>query len=1096
MGCIFVLRNLALLIIVLNMHLPNSSTSRWLTPTACLPSSINTNNPTLELTSLFHKPGTISNHFISSSGTLHFLVPAPGLFDVGRQVILFARCGYYVYIPSHRRRLSHSITAALLLMSGIESNPSPPNSNKHSTTPIRMGLLNCRSAVNKAALVHDVIIDHKLDVMVLTETWVAKNAPTAVKLDLAPPGYVIIHAHRNTRGRKAGSTKSGGGIAVIHRSDISLRANPSLLGRKPKTFEQLSVTITAHNRRLNLVALYRPPPAPDTTFFSELSDALDSVELQSGETLFCGDFNCPGVTSTSIDPHLDHLLADHDLIQYIDRSTRGPAGNILDLVVGLRGGTPIDNVGIKEVGFSDHNLILFNISLPVSHPAINSFYFRDIKQIDPEHFSKIIQQSPIFMSPPADVNEFVLQFESDVKAALDQVAPMKKITKRIGSRLKAFWLSDEAKKAKSKARQLERRFKSTNLESDYVAYRKARRSACKSITQSRTNHFRDELKRAESVNDSRSRWRILNQLLHSHNKSSPAQPSDMTRLAASFTDFFANKLYKIQTNIAGALQATNIAQCLPFIPAHPTQSLADFPVVSESQVADLLRSLPAKSSPLDLLPTCLLKSCLPVFTPILTNLANLSFSQGVFPNSFKLAQITPLLKKPHLDPSDPSNYRPISNLKTLGKFLERLSLSTLRNHITSNQNFCRFQSAYRTGHSTETAVLKIVNDMYQNTDKGHPSLLTTIDLSAAFDTVNHQKLAMRLGHDFGLSGAVRKWVESYLENRQQFVKYGQASGAVKPIIAGVPQGSVLGPLLFAAYVSPIGRIIEHFGVGQHHYADDTTLYIRLDSANVLPSALTDCVDAISAWFLVNDMQVNPDKSEIMVLGSRAKLKTLRLPSTASIGGTVLNWSDTVKIIGVTLDSTLSFDQHVSEICQTSSYHIRALRHIRPYLNASQAAQLGCSIVSSRLDYCNSILSGTSAHNIGRLQRVQNNLARVICSTPSRASAQPLLQRLHWLPIQQRIMYKIAVLTHKTINHGQPSYLEELTQIYKPARSLRSSNGLSLVSPFVKTAGGEKAFSAAAPHVWNNLSLRTRTSTSLTSFKKNLKTELFTAAFLP
>ena len=202
-------------------------------------------------------------------------------------------------------------------------------------------------------------------------------------------------------------------------------------------------------------------------------------------------------------------------------------------------------------------------------------------------------------------------------------------------------------------------------------------------------------------------------------------------------------------------------------------------------------------------------------------------------------------------------------------------------------------------------------------------------------------------------------VKCYLTDRHQFIKCGEATGTTTVVVSGVPQGSVLGPLLFGAYVAPVGRIISHYEVGQQHYADDTTLHGRLGSSCTMPANLIDCVSALRKWFLMNDMQVNPDKTEIMTVGSRGQLKKLDGTASVSVGGVQLSWSESVKIVGITFDRSLNFKKHVAEVCQTSAYHTRALRRIRPYLSVMQAAQLGCAIVTSRLDYCNSVLYGTS-----------------------------------------------------------------------------------------------------------------------------------------
>src|SRR5664279_1908344 len=183
--------------------------------------------------------------------------------------------------------------------------------------------------------------------------------------------------------------------------------------------------------------------------------------------------------------------------------------------------------------------------------------------------------------------------------------------------------------------------------------------------------------------------------------------------------------------------------------------------------------MPNKSSPRDILPTSLLKSCSDIFAPIIAHLANLSFTQGSFPSMFKTAQVLPLLKKPGLDRSLPSNYRPISNLNTISKVIERLVQDRLKPHLTSSSNFNAMQSAYRSGHSTETALLRLLNGFYNAIDNKQFTTLICLDISAAFDTINHATLLQRLSNEFGVSGMALNWLSSYLSDRQQYVKLGR-----------------------------------------------------------------------------------------------------------------------------------------------------------------------------------------------------------------------------------------------------------------------------------------------------------------------------------
>jgi hypothetical protein len=272
----------------------------------------------------------------------------------------------------------------------------------------------------------------------------------------------------------------------------------------------------------------------------------------------------------------------------------------------------------------------------------------------------------------------------------------------------------------------------------------------------------------------------------------------------------------------------------PFIfdGVHCGPQLTEFTLVTVDEVVKLLNTMPSKSSPMDFVPTSLMKRCKGVFAPLIARLANMSFSQGRFPTQFKLAQVLPLLKKAGMDVNDPASFRPISNLNTISKIIERLALTRLRPQITASINFNKLQSAYLRNHSTETALLNILNDSYGKIDRGESTLLVALDLSAAFDTVEHSVLLTRLQHSFGVMGTVGNWITSYLTDRSQFIRVGSESSAITYCSCGVPQGSVLGPLFFVAYISPVARIANKFGVFLSQYADDTQLHVALSKKAV------------------------------------------------------------------------------------------------------------------------------------------------------------------------------------------------------------------------------------------------------------------------
>jgi len=209
-------------------------------------------------------------------------------------------------------------------------------------------------------------------------------------------------------------------------------------------------------------------------------------------------------------------------------------------------------------------------------------------------------------------------------------------------------------------------------------------------------------------------------------------------------------------------------------------------------------------------------------------------------------------------------------------------------------------------------------------------------------------------------------------------------------------------------------------------------------------------------------------------------------SDIDITGTVVPFRDSVKVLGVTVDSVLTMDRHVTEVIHSCSYHTRTLRHIQLLPTLDVPKMIGHSIVSSRLDYANVLLHGTSVYNVNRLQVAQNSLVRTVCQAPRSASATELHRQLHWLPVRQRISYKVAVITDKTRSTSKPAYLSDLLQDYRPARTLRSSDKLLLSLPRMALALLAKDFSTSAPRVWNSLSYQCRFAELFSSFQAYLK----------
>ena len=709
--------------------------------------------------------------------------------------------------------------------------------------------------------------------------------------------------------------------------------------------------------------------------------------------------------------------------------------------------------------------------------------------MDCEKFSNDIKNSPLLKNPPQNLDELVDTYNTTLSNLFEDHAPLK--SRSFVERPLVPWMTDDIKEAKKKRKRAEKKWQKTHLEVHRQIYKSERQNVRKLIKDSQTSYFQGAVENC--AGDQAKLFKLVNSFSGNMPCALPDHTS-VAELASRFNNFFISKINTIRSGLDTVVNTAVELTDNNFVGV----PLSNFKPATQDEISKILKKCGKATCALDPMPTKLLvEHFLDPLLPTLTDIINKSMALGYFPDKLKQALVRPLLKKPSLDSNILKNYRPVSNLAFVSKLIEKVVSSRLFEHMSSNNLHETFQSAFKPCHSTETALLRVHNDILCAVDKKQAVYLVLLDLSAAFDTIDHNVLIDYLRNCIGLTGLVLDWFVSYLKSRKQSVFIDGVASLLCMLLFGVPQGSVLGPLLFCIYILPLGKIFKKHDIMFHIYADDTQIYISFSASNTSEASnrlikLQNCIHDVRSWMTYNKLKLNDDKTEFLVISSPYYQDSLA-KTHLRIGNSVISPSKTARNLGVMFDNVLNVNNHITLICKSASFKLYKLGKIRNYLTQEAAAQLIHAFVTSRLDYCNSLLFGLPSTSLYRLQRIQNIAARILTRTKKFDHITPVLKSLHWLPIHLRIKFKILLLCFRIINGLAPAYLSDLLTPYKQSRTLRSSSKSLLFIPESKLKTyGDRSFACAAPLLWNNLPLDIRDAPSLETFKSNLKTHLFSS----
>ena len=525
-------------------------------------------------------------------------------------------------------------------------------------------------------------------------------------------------------------------------------------------------------------------------------------------------------------------------------------------------------------------------------------------------------------------------------------------------------------------------------------------------------------------------------------------------------------------------------------------------IVDESQVFKILNNLsPKKATGLDSIPSRFIRDSASIIAHPLAHIINLSIIQGVVPDDLKLARVVPLFKKN--DKTDVGNYRPVSILSVISKVLERVVYNQLEGYLSDKNLLFDYQSGFRRKFSTETCLIHLTDFIRFQMDRSNLVGMLLLDLQKAFDTVDHSILLMKL-EALGLNNSAVSWFASYLTDRHQLVDVSGTFSSSAPISCGVPQGSILGPLLFLVYVNDMSAVVKHKLL---LYADDSAILVTGKNKESIENMLSSELDRVSDWLICNKLSLHLGKTESILFGSKVKVKSLPGLSV-KCKGHYIQPKESVKYLGATIDQSLSFESMALSVIQKVNSRLKFLYRKKEFLTAHTKKLLVMAIAQCHMDYASTIWFHSITQALrNKLQVTQNKLIRFVLNLDSRAHVgKEQFAHVNWLPVSKRVDFKTLCHVFNVHNNEAPKYLNdgfvhvESTHSHNTRFRVKSNSADIFSTCTFKDSGrfsvprvkgpGTKSFLYRGCSLWNKLPQHLRECDSYESFKPKARDYLF------
>ena len=885
---------------------------------------------------------------------------------------------------------------------------------------------------------------------------------------VALKGYNLLRQDRRT---------NGGGVALyVHKSLMVSRicSSSGNWAGKPGLPEYLFCEVTPPNLPpIFAGVVYRPPHAPfmageENNFITDLIDSMHNYSTK----VIMGDFNADQLTNSADAHFLRNLITDNSLksIPYGATFHREGSDTALDLCL-------VDSEDIvtdhwkSDVPFADgHDIITATIKSSLEKPVPHDITYRDYKALDVNGFLEYLSTCnwSVFDNE-SSLDERLHCLNSNLEAAVLLNTPIK--TLRQTGKVRQPWFTREHNELMDERNRRYRRFRRTRMKDDLLRYRAARDQALQAIEEAKVSYYHDRLC---GLKDSKRIWRELKNL------------GLCSSGLDSTTKFPAAALNAHFSTISYDPSATPVSDVIAEIEGMNEQ----FPLFSFSPVTlqDISSSIdhfntPARGS--DELPKSVITAAFPFIGKYVLDIFNRSIGESIFPTAWKKSLILAVNKV--ASPRSMNEMRPISLLCFLSKVLERLMHLQLSDYLETCLLLDKHQTGYRSEHSTQTTLLKLTDDIRSGMDQKLVTMLLLFDFSKAFDSVSHVVLLRKL-RSMNIAVSAIKWIASYLTERKQAVlDPNGVPSSFSALNKGVPQGSVLGPLLFAIYVRDIcngfATVVLYL-----IYADDLQIYVifplhRLPEFSALMSAHAEMVNE---WAVQNQLKLNISKTKAIIFGSYYYVNQLSTMETEGVvlGETLIKFEPSVRSLGVILDSKLNWKEQVASICRKSYSLLYRLNFFRKSTNFNLRKHLIQALLFPILDYCSLVWCDLSNELESKLQVVANSGIRYIYGVRRHEHISPYRTALRWLTIKGRRNYFTAVLMYRMFKSGKPEYLVNRYIINVSNRPVRGSRPPLCIPPFRKEFL-ENSFHVSSSYLWNSLPPVVRNCTTVKSFKRCL-----------